>query len=344
MKLLQKVRDDDRISSSLYFKMGFADFDEQAVEELIQSLQEAGEKERNRLTGLFDQIAPELLIKYEEEELKRYFPKADWEFNHFLLDCESEEKAYFTFHDIVKRIESSERMDYPLYKRGKKMIELLIDKDWMNDWEIEHVIKEKLQQPFFDVEGLLHVYAMGMLRKERWIPTLVQMLERTDEDFLLEEASWALNLYQSNKAVDAVYPFCKSDDFIFPIGVLRDTKSDAAVHALKSLYHEVDNDDAKEYIAESLCYQFSREGMPEISDYANERGLMTVDFEEAAYGFYRVMGEHHPMLEQWRIEAEERERRFQKVMGAPVKKEKKVGRNDPCPCDSGKKYKKCCGK
>ena len=29
----------------------------------------------------------------------------------------------------------------------------------------------------------------------------------------------------------------------------------------------------------------------------------------------------------------------------PVKRsEKKVGRNDPCPCGSGKKYKKCCGK
>jgi len=24
--------------------------------------------------------------------------------------------------------------------------------------------------------------------------------------------------------------------------------------------------------------------------------------------------------------------------------EPKVGRNDPCPCGSGKKYKKCCGK
>ena len=27
-----------------------------------------------------------------------------------------------------------------------------------------------------------------------------------------------------------------------------------------------------------------------------------------------------------------------------VVKGKKVGRNDPCPCGSGKKYKKCCGK
>ncbi|MBI4543839.1 MAG: SEC-C domain-containing protein [Gemmatimonadetes bacterium] len=27
----------------------------------------------------------------------------------------------------------------------------------------------------------------------------------------------------------------------------------------------------------------------------------------------------------------------------PVTAEEKVGRNDPCPCGSGKKYKKCCG-
>ncbi|MDN5331889.1 MAG: preprotein translocase subunit SecA [Tepidanaerobacteraceae bacterium] len=28
----------------------------------------------------------------------------------------------------------------------------------------------------------------------------------------------------------------------------------------------------------------------------------------------------------------------------PVKKGEKIGRNDPCPCGSGKKYKKCCGR
>ena len=28
----------------------------------------------------------------------------------------------------------------------------------------------------------------------------------------------------------------------------------------------------------------------------------------------------------------------------PIRKEKKPGRNDPCPCGSGKKYKKCCGR
>ncbi|HCW53605.1 MAG TPA: hypothetical protein DG753_07705 [Clostridium sp.] len=33
-----------------------------------------------------------------------------------------------------------------------------------------------------------------------------------------------------------------------------------------------------------------------------------------------------------------------KAIDITVKSEKLVGRNDPCPCGSGKKYKKCCGK
>ena len=38
--------------------------------------------------------------------------------------------------------------------------------------------------------------------------------------------------------------------------------------------------------------------------------------------------------------AEEAEEKTQ-----PVKREsKKIGRNDPCPCGSGKKYKKCHGR
>jgi preprotein translocase subunit SecA len=32
-----------------------------------------------------------------------------------------------------------------------------------------------------------------------------------------------------------------------------------------------------------------------------------------------------------------------KYIRTPIKAEEKVGRNDPCPCGSGKKYKRCCG-
>ena len=34
----------------------------------------------------------------------------------------------------------------------------------------------------------------------------------------------------------------------------------------------------------------------------------------------------------------------QKKSGTFRREGKKIGRNDPCPCGSGKKYKQCCGK
>jgi len=35
---------------------------------------------------------------------------------------------------------------------------------------------------------------------------------------------------------------------------------------------------------------------------------------------------------------------LEKLLNPPqVVKSEKIGRNDPCPCGSGKKYKKCCG-
>lgn len=52
-------------------------------------------------------------------------------------------------------------------------------------------------------------------------------------------------------------------------------------------------------------------------------------------------------LPQWNaIFSEEEQKRLYKEQkeSTTIRKEKKVGRNDPCPCGSGKKYKKCCGK
>jgi preprotein translocase subunit SecA len=38
------------------------------------------------------------------------------------------------------------------------------------------------------------------------------------------------------------------------------------------------------------------------------------------------------------------QRTSESSISGPVKVEKKVGRNDPCPCGSGKKFKACHGK
>lgn len=53
-------------------------------------------------------------------------------------------------------------------------------------------------------------------------------------------------------------------------------------------------------------------------------------------------------LPQWDAIYDEETRRAlyleQKKSGTVRRTDKKVGRNDPCPCGSGKKYKNCCGR
>jgi len=42
--------------------------------------------------------------------------------------------------------------------------------------------------------------------------------------------------------------------------------------------------------------------------------------------------------------AEQAKKKKPQVQQTIVNTEKQIGRNDPCPCGSGKKYKNCCGR
>ncbi|WP_054632563.1 SEC-C metal-binding domain-containing protein [Thermoclostridium stercorarium] len=73
---------------------------------------------------------------------------------------------------------------------------------------------------------------------------------------------------------------------------------------------------------------------------------LNIDFEKLYYNMLKVKAEWLYTLPQWNdILAEEKRRqiRMQVHQDSRVTVQK-IGRNDPCPCGSGKKYKKCCGK
>lgn len=71
------------------------------------------------------------------------------------------------------------------------------------------------------------------------------------------------------------------------------------------------------------------------------------DKEKLYYNMVEAKAEWLYNLPQWdkllTLERRKELYKEQKKSGTVVK-EKKVGRNDPCPCGSGKKYKFCCGK
>lgn len=74
---------------------------------------------------------------------------------------------------------------------------------------------------------------------------------------------------------------------------------------------------------------------------------LEIDFEALYKKMVEYKAEHLYTLSQWdNIFDEETRKRLthdQRISGIIVKGHK-TGRNDPCPCGSGKKFKQCCGK
>ena len=71
------------------------------------------------------------------------------------------------------------------------------------------------------------------------------------------------------------------------------------------------------------------------------------DKEKLYYNMVEAKADWLYELKQWDnlLTPERRKELYkQQKFSGTIVKEKKVGRNDPCPCGSGKKYKFCCGK
>ena len=73
---------------------------------------------------------------------------------------------------------------------------------------------------------------------------------------------------------------------------------------------------------------------------------LDVDMEKLFFNMLKADADYLYTLPQWEdVLSEEKRIAIVKDFkrSKTVHKEKEPGRNDPCPCGSGKKYKKCCG-
>ncbi len=73
---------------------------------------------------------------------------------------------------------------------------------------------------------------------------------------------------------------------------------------------------------------------------------LAVDFDKLYYNMLEAKARWLYTLPEWDdIFSEEKRKEIQKQWRLDKQAvSNKTGRNDPCPCGSGKKYKKCCGK
>lgn len=118
---------------------------------------------------------------------------------------------------------------------------------------------------------------------------------------------------------------------------LKGTMEELAEHYNMSVHEMVGFLDG---IRESLTAEFEVEALEKDS-----RVDITIDYEKLLFNMHKAKADWLYGLNEWKdIFSEEERKRIKKEYSASgtVRKEEEIGRNEPCPCGSGKKYKKCC--
>jgi hypothetical protein len=236
------------------------------------------------------------------------------------------------------------------YDQGKRIIRELIKKDGVESWEVRNGLKENDEEnEFYGFHDIYIVYMAGELREESVVPQLVSLFKDEDEsDLLFEEVANTLVKIGTEQVVHEVEKVALyGNTYFYTLDVLGRIKTKEAENALLRLFDQTDDITAKTLISDYLCQQLSTGAIPKIEAFIEEgydAGMLCL--EESLYVNCIMNGIDHPKLPQWRSFIEDVEDQSMKEQPLfppqPIQSGNKVGRNDPCPCGSGKKYKKCC--
>ncbi|WNS43501.1 SEC-C metal-binding domain-containing protein [Paenibacillus sp. MMS20-IR301] len=209
----------------------------------------------------------------------------------------------------------------------------------------------------------------GLMKLEAAIPVLCGFLAEED-DLLQSNAEEALVRIGTPEVIVTLkeqYP-ASEDEFHrqFAASVLGKIKLPASEEAVLALLPEDRYLTSATTLADSLCELGASKALSVVETMMEEgyaRELLNLT--DSIYAYCVISGRSHPLLSDWKKELAVQERRMvkheaelnrmfstktpigthnrlngtEKTYVSP----EKVGRNDPCPCGSGKKHKKCCG-
>lgn len=315
---------------------------DEAVKLLIKGAKSAHPRNLSLYVNLLESVRPKEAMKYRQE-LEPFFDENKWAFYKTLEDG-GEEAVWEQYGELLARLETEERFSQEVYNQAKMTVEVLVEKGWMDDLEIAAVLNQDLNEDYFSFAGILIFHVIGLMNETKYIPLLANLLLR-DEDLLVEAVSDTLIKFQSKEVIQAVVPYLEDPDcLVFGTSILGNSKIPEAEDELVKLLSTIEDYDDKGLAIEGICIQLSDKKYPEMDAYLMDGGSdLLVDIDVLAYGYYTLMSKEHPQLKNWKKNALQLQ---DESLQIPVEESEKikVGRNDPCPCHSGKKYKKCCGK
>ncbi|WP_306471858.1 SEC-C metal-binding domain-containing protein [Bacillus sp. AFS015802] len=341
-----KAHDRGRVSeysSPVLPYLMYMPLNEEGMKEVVNRLKSLSKKDADVLfyIQLIANAETELLIKYRNE-VNPFLDEGQLKKIAKLPDLKDEE-LFMELAGIMHYLDTND-YDQVYFDQGKRIVHELVKKGEIKSWEVQ--IKE---DDLVGFELVYTVYMAGEIREESVIPQLVNLFKNEEsEDLLLEEVANALVKIGTEQVVQEVEKVALyGNTYFYTLDVLGRIKTKEAEQALMILIDQTDDPTAKTLIADYLCQQLSTDAIPKIEALIEEgydENMLCL--EESLY-VNCVMNEiNHPKLSQWRSLIEEVEQHSLDeqplLVPQPVQTGDKIGRNDPCPCGSGKKYKKCC--
>jgi HEAT repeat protein len=211
------------------------------------------------------------------------------------------------------------------------------------------------------------------------VPILITKYHKEDADFLIEETTESLARIGDTAAIAPLVAAYPESDWTFKFctaGTLGDLKHPASEAAILELLKSETDPSVRTFLCVSLCELISEHALEtvrkEIASGSVETfretaslvlsvaAMLDQELPKEAVQWQREKIRQHRAIEHAEAEWEAMEELEDNDLDLdhddqpaikpsyepvrPIRNEgPRAGRNDPCPCGSGKKYKKCCG-
>ncbi|RLL46940.1 hypothetical protein D8M04_07015 [Oceanobacillus piezotolerans] len=298
--------------------------------------------------SILDFCPTALLVKYEKD-LEKFVDQKLLKHRTRLHSLDTE--SLFMEAGEVMHIVVEKDFDIKAFQYGKRIFRELIARGEYDEnriYEIKSVIQNELEEDNFTIDGVYNVFLAGEQRVEQLVPMIAGLLVRMEEDILIEEVVDALIKIGSVSVLHELEKYIENEDTAFAaIEVIGNIKHPIAEEILLRYFDQATDITIKTVLAEALCLQLSSVAVPKIVELL-ETGYdeELLDLTECVYPVCIINDMDHPKLDEWRKELQQSEvywEQFKKEHILKEAKEQGVGRNDPCICGSGRKFKKCCG-
>jgi len=282
------------------------------------------------------------LINDLEEVLRDSMCRYKYFKNRLETNSWDEETMTFAIHAIylLGELRASESTDVVLeiFRQGEKFNDF-----WFGDfltnalWEPLYYIAgnqfEKLKQ--FICEPAIYTYARS------GIAVVMQQIALHQPERKEEVITWFKDVLQYFINSDLKDNVVDSDAIGLMICELIDINADRLLPEIEKLYE-------LGYVSMGICGDFNsvNEDIIKPSKYDHTKKLMNISdrYENITTTWAGYTEDDDGVMDDDVVDYDEMLYDDYKEMPEiePVRKESKIGRNDPCPCGSGKKYKKCC--